>query len=303
MLRTPHWYDSQVAKFPLFASPFSSHNGSSCTVASPVLDMGLKLSKQVSGSNQQGIARKTRDCVNHRTANAYSQRAQERVLEDEAPQISETSPSWKTFPGQAFPLGVSEVDSGTNFAIFSQHATAVTLCLSLPERLGRVDGGMMEFSLDRNVNKTGDIWHICIKDLPRSNVLYGYRMDGPRGWHEGHRFDSRVVLIDPYAKLVDGRRFFGDTSKKFSKFLGTYDFDSLPFAWGDNYKLPNIPEKDLVIYEMNVRAFTASESSGLDPDIRGSYLGVIEKQHFRITRKLEPVDGRELPLETHIWIS
>lgn len=67
-------------------------------------------------------------------------------------------------------------------------------------------------------------------------------MDGPRGWHEGHRFDSRVVLIDPYAKLVDGRRFFGDSSKKFSKFLGTYDFDSLPFAWGDNYKLPNIPE-------------------------------------------------------------
>lgn len=48
--------------------------------------------------------------------------------------MSETSPSWKTFPGQAFPLGVSEVDIGTNFAIFSQHATAVTLCLSLPER-------------------------------------------------------------------------------------------------------------------------------------------------------------------------
>ncbi|XP_040367492.1 isoamylase 3, chloroplastic-like [Rosa chinensis] len=60
-------------------------------------------------------------------------------------------------------------------------------------------------------------------------------------------------------------------------FLGTDDFDSLPFDWGDNYKLPNIPENDLVIYEMNVRAFTADESSGLDPDVCGSYRGLIDK--------------------------
>ncbi|KAK7852891.1 isoamylase 3 [Quercus suber] len=116
-----------------------------------------------------------------------------------------------------------------------------------------------------------------LQDLPRSNVLYGYRIDGPRDWHRGHRFDSSIVLLDPYAKLVEGRRYFGDASKKFSNFLGTYDFESLPFDWGETYKLPNIPEKDLVIYEMNVRAFTFDESSELDPKIRGSYLGVIEK--------------------------
>jgi len=46
----------------------------------------------------------------------------------------ENRPSWETSPGQAFPLGVSQVDNGINFAIFSQHATAVTLCLVLPER-------------------------------------------------------------------------------------------------------------------------------------------------------------------------
>ncbi|KDO81054.1 hypothetical protein CISIN_1g0039772mg, partial [Citrus sinensis] len=136
---------------------------------------------------------------------------------------------------------------------------------------------MIELPLDPRVNKTGDIWHICIEDLPRSEVLYGYRVDGPRDWHQGHRFDSSIVLIDPYAKLVEGRRHFGDASAKLSKFLGTYEFESLPFDWGDNYKLPNIPEKDLVIYEMNVRAFTGDESSGLDPEIRGSYLGLIQK--------------------------
>lgn len=84
--------------------------------------------------------------------------------------------------------------------------------------------------------------NISLQDFPRSNVLYGYRIDGPRDWHQGHRFDSGIVLLDPYAKLVEGRRYFGDASEKFSSFLGTYDFESLPFDWGETYKLPNIPE-------------------------------------------------------------
>lgn len=50
------------------------------------------------------------------------------------------------------------------------------------------------------------------------------------------------MLIDPYAKLIEGRRYFGDARYKLTKSLGTYDFDSLPFDWGPNYKLPNIPE-------------------------------------------------------------
>ncbi|XP_011098801.1 isoamylase 3, chloroplastic isoform X2 [Sesamum indicum] len=188
------------------------------------------------------------------------------------------SPMLKVFPGQAHPLGVSEVESGTNFAIFSENATAVTLCLVMQRGVNnKPDQGMIEISLDPQVNKTGDIWHICVEDLPRNNVLYGYRVDGSRDWHHGHRFDTRNILLDPYAKLVEGRRIFADANNKMSKFFATYDFDCLPFDWGENYKLPNIPEKDLVIYEMNVRAFTADESSGLDPEIRGSYLGVIEK--------------------------
>ena len=89
---------------------------------------------------------------------------------------------------------------------------------------------------------------LLIQDLPRSDILYGYRVDGPRGWHQGHRFDSSIFLVDPYAKLVEGRRLFGDTSNKMAKFLGTYDFNSLPFNWGDNYKLPNIPEVNVASY-------------------------------------------------------
>ncbi|KAG8364546.1 hypothetical protein BUALT_Bualt18G0008400 [Buddleja alternifolia] len=208
-------------------------------------------------------------------------RAGEQNLVVEEEEVFQTleSPLPRVFPGQAHPLGVSEVETGTNFALFSQNATAVTLCLVLQERgiHNKSEQEMIELSLDPQVNKTGDIWHICVEDLPRSNVCYGYRVNGPQDWHQGHRFDNGNILIDPYAKLVEGRRVFGDASNKMSKFMGTYDFDFLPFDWGENYKLPNIPENDLVIYEMNVRAFTADETSGLDPKIRGSYLGVIEK--------------------------
>ncbi|XP_062193445.1 isoamylase 3, chloroplastic isoform X2 [Phragmites australis] len=179
--------------------------------------------------------------------------------------------------GKAFPLGVSEVEGGLNFSIFSQHASSVALCLKLPDRGTKDDVEIVEFALNCQKNKTGDIWHVSVEGLPASGVLYGYRINGPRGWEQGHRFDSSVILLDPYAKLVSGRKYFGADEEKSSQVFGTYDFDSYPFDWDDDYLLPNLPETDLVIYEMNVRAFTADESSGLDPAVRGSYLGVIEK--------------------------
>ncbi|XP_059631302.1 isoamylase 3, chloroplastic isoform X2 [Cornus florida] len=281
----PSTISESSTNFTPFASAMSSNVNRSFVAAFRVSNMGLKSSKNLSGDSAgQRLCNKARSHGKHKASDVYSRQTEASVLEEEAPQVSESSSSLKVLQGQAYPLGVSELESGINFSIFSQHATAVTLCLSLPERGkdGRIDGGMMELTLDPRINKTGDTWHICIEDLPKNNVLYGYRIDGPRGWHQGHRFDSSIVLVDPYAKLIEGRRFFGDASNKMSKFLGTYDFNSLPFDWGDNYKLPNIPEKDLVIYEMNVRAFTADESSGLDPNIRGSYLGVIEKiPHLR----------------------
>ncbi|XP_019438520.1 PREDICTED: isoamylase 3, chloroplastic-like, partial [Lupinus angustifolius] len=218
----------------LFASVFP---GASFAGNSSGRDTGLKFNKQASGSklnSGHGIFTETRDRAKLRTTNIYDGRAQEALLEEEASRLLESRPSWKIFPGQAFPLGVSEVDNGINFSIFSRHATAVTLRLVFPKSgsTGRLNGGIIELALDPHSNKTGDIWHICIEDLPRSNVLYGYRIDGPQDWGKGHRFDSSTVLVDPYAKLIEGRRYFGDISMKVSKFLGTYDFDSLPFDWG-----------------------------------------------------------------------
>ncbi|CAO2145440.1 unnamed protein product, partial [Urochloa humidicola] len=78
--------------------------------------------------------------------------------------------------------------------------------------------------------------------LLASGVLYGYRINGPQGWQQGYRFDDRVILLDPYAKLVSGRKYFGLEEDKPSQLFGTYDFDSSPFDRGDDYKLPNFPE-------------------------------------------------------------
>ncbi|KAK9757642.1 hypothetical protein RND81_01G176200 [Saponaria officinalis] len=255
-------------------STFSIFPPSSPTPA--IISLGWKSSKMGSGSNEQSLT-KTRGCITTVSMSAFGRGTQEHVLEKEALSMSETGKQFKFLPGQAFPLGVSEIDNGINFVIFSQHATSVALCLLLPDKSGdRRNDEMMEFKLNPEVNRTGDIWHIFIEGLPLSGVLYGYRMDGLQDWQQGHRYDSSFILIDPYAKFIEGRRLFGDPNNKLSMFMGTYDFDGPSFDWGDEMN-PNIPEKDLVIYEMNVRAYTMDESSGLDPNVRGSYRGIIDK--------------------------
>ncbi|KAG6474419.1 hypothetical protein ZIOFF_068354 [Zingiber officinale] len=230
-------------------------------------------------------------------SNVFDQSVEAQSIEftfniEKTSEMLDADTSLKYSRGVASPLGVSVAENGINFAVFSRHATRVSLCLSKCEREDnqQMDDGMLEVPLDPQINKTGDVWHIYIEGLSQSGIVYGYRIDGPQGWGQGHRFDSSVILLDPYAKLVSGRKRFGDVSDKMSKFLGTYDFTSPPFDWGPDYKLPNIPEADLVIYEMNVRAFTADGSSGLDPDICGSYLGVIEKIPYLLELGINAVE-------------
>ncbi|XP_064981661.1 isoamylase 3, chloroplastic-like isoform X1 [Musa acuminata AAA Group] len=242
-------------------------------------EMGLRFSKAKIASGWQRIISKVRERYMVKPGNVFGHSVEESLVEEKVTPMLGTDVPLKYSPGMAFPLGASEAENGINFAIFSRHASCVTLCLSNfgREKSQEICDGMVEIALDPEKNKTGDVWHICVEGLSRSGILYGYRIDGPHEREQGHGFDNSIVLLDPYAKLVSGRKWFGDVANKMSKFLGTYDFESMPFDWGPDYKLPNIPETDLVIYEMNVRAFTADESSELDPEVRGSYLGVIEK--------------------------
>ncbi|KAI7841863.1 hypothetical protein COHA_004392 [Chlorella ohadii] len=201
-------------------------------------------------------------------------------------------------PGQPTPLGASpgqDGQKGVNFALWAPAATSVTLCLHDDQ-----DRPIMETLMQR----TGDTWHAFVAGLPQSGVLYGYKVAGNGGWETPYRWDKSKILLDPYAKLVKGRAVFGkrDTFEQFktkargmacrelqdarpdegSVFRGTFDFDSKPFDWGAGYKRPNIPLKDLVIVELPVRLFTASETSGLPAAKRGTYAGLASKvEHLK----------------------
>ena len=106
--------------------------------------------------------------------------------------------------GNPEPLGPSVLGDSVNFAVFSQNATSVSL-----ELYDSSGGQAGSFKLDGESNRSGDVWHIAVEGLPRSGVLYGFRVDGEGGWETGHRWDSSKVLVDPYAPLMAGRARFG----------------------------------------------------------------------------------------------
>src|SRR5690606_33834886 len=107
-------------------------------------------------------------------------------------------------PGSAYPLGATWDGVGVNFALFSEHASAVELCL--------FDGpdAKKESERVRLEERDGLIWHAYLPDA-RPGQLYGYRVYGPWEPEAGHRFTSRKVLLDPYAKAI-GRQVAWDES-------------------------------------------------------------------------------------------
>ncbi len=104
--------------------------------------------------------------------------------------------------GLPYPLGATHDGSGVNFALFSAHATKVELCLF-------EDGGRTEAARIALPEYTNEIWHGYIGGL-RPGQLYGYRVDGPYAPQAGHRFNANKLLLDPYAKSIQGRIVWDD---------------------------------------------------------------------------------------------
>lgn len=174
---------------------------------------------------------------------------------------------FKSSRGFAQPYGASRHTNGFNFALFSKHARAVSLCLFKPK--DRVP--ICEIVLDPKINRTGDVWHLFVFDLP-DTYCYGYRVDGPYDPLVGHTFDNRFILLDPYCKRIDSPTTWGEKTN--SHTMCGYVYPIEPFDWqGDRH--PNLAMQDLVIYEMHIRGFTQDPSSGVKQ--RGTFDGMIEK--------------------------
>src|SRR5689334_20715632 len=100
-----------------------------------------------------------------------------------------------TWPGSPYPLGATWDGNGVNFALFSENATEVEVCLfENPDDL-------KECSKVKMTERTGNIWHIYVPGL-EAGQAYGYRVTGPYEPQNGHRFNPNKLLIDPYAKAL-----------------------------------------------------------------------------------------------------
>jgi glycogen operon protein len=176
--------------------------------------------------------------------------------------------------GQPTPPGVTWEGDGWNFALYSRHATGVTLLLydgtNFVEPLDTL-------RLDPLQNKTGRIWH-CFVPRVAGARYYAYRVEGPPG--ASHQFDAQKVLLDPFAEEV----FFPpDFSRAAAMRPGANDgrapLGVLPVnepATGKCARLRH-PWHEIVIYELHVKGFTARANSGVTKEKRGTFLGLIEK--------------------------
>jgi isoamylase len=179
-------------------------------------------------------------------------------------------------PGKPLPLGATIAPEGVNFSVFSRNATSLTLLLF--EKANRTP--ITEIRLDPKTNRTGDIWHILVVAMDTS-LRYAYRTHGPYDPEgKGHWFNEDNILLDPYARALEGGESWGRHRSNISQAGEDTSFERRccimadPFDWQGDRPL-NLPMKDTIIYELHVRGYTVHESSqAANP---GTYKGLTEK--------------------------
>jgi glycogen operon protein len=195
--------------------------------------------------------------------------------------------SMKLWPGLPYPLGATYDGGGTNFAIFSEVAERVQLCLFDDE--GR------ETAVDLP-EREALVWHGY---LPRTGPgqRYGYRVHGPYDPHAGLRCNPHKLLLDPYAKAIDGQPRWNEAlfSYRFGDPLSFNDDDSAPYAaksvvinpffdWANDTPL-RIPFHQTVIYEAHVKGTTIKHPR-IPADVRGTYSGLAHPTMIKHLRSL-----------------
>src|SRR3954447_5447762 len=184
------------------------------------------------------------------------------------------------WPGRPHPLGAHWDGEGVNFALFSEYAEKVELCLF--DASGRRE--IQRITLNE---RTDEIWH-CYLPEARPGMLYGYRVHGPYQPDNGHRFNPNKLLLDPYARNIVGALQWSDAHFGYTighkrvdlSFDRRDDAAGMPkckvidsaFSWAEERR-PHISWNDMVVYEVHVGGFTRNHPE-VPPALRGTYAGL-----------------------------
>ncbi len=203
--------------------------------------------------------------------------------------------SGQILPGKPYPLGANWDGNGVNFAIFSEHAAAIKLCLF------RSPDDPEEYTYINIHEVTGFVWHVYLPGI-KPGQLYAYRVFGRYKPTEGFRFNPHKLLIDPYAKAICGptrihEKMLGFNPDKHDK---RYPFKKdirnsaevvnkcmvvdTRFNWEDDRR-PEIPMNDSIIYELHVKGFTALHPK-IIPEERGTFKALTSPVIIEYFKKL-----------------
>ena len=208
--------------------------------------------------------------------------------------------------GSPYPLGATFDGRGTNFALFSANATKVELCLF--DRTGKHETRRIALP-----ERSDDVWHGYLPDVT-AGQFYGYRVHGPYAPEAGHRFNPHKLLMDPYAKALDGHFIWNDAH--FAYRTGSKQQD-LSFDKRDNARFmyksvvvddahswahpnrPQIPWEETFIYEAHVKGLTQT-FPGLPAGLRGTYSALCSPGMIAHLRRLGVTAIELLPIHAFL---
>ena len=212
----------------------------------------------------------------------------------------------RTWLGYPYPLGATWMGNGVNFAIFSEHATGIELCL-----FDNIEATEENFRIPVT-ERTDQIWHVFLPDVGPGQ-LYGFRVAGPYDPEHGMRFNSSKLLLDPYAKAIAGEVIWAD--EMFGYAVGDKEDltqDPRDDAWGvpksvvidtgfdwQGDRRPGVPLHTSVIYEVHVQGFSKLWQE-VPERLRGTYAALGSPAGIDYLKKLGVTAVDLLPVHAHI---
>lgn len=213
----------------------------------------------------------------------------------------------RVWPGFPYPLGATWDGAGVNFALFSEHATKVELCL--------FDSVYAQAEATRIAlpEQTDQVYHGYLPDA-RPGQFYGYRVHGPYQPEAGHRFNPNKLVLDPYAKAIGRKGHWSDAMFGYrigdpAEDLSFDDRDNAAYAslgmvidpaftWGEDHS-PRIPWHKTVIYELHVKGFTKRHPE-VPEELRGTYAGLTTQAAIDHLKELGVTTVELMPVHHHV---